>query len=1081
MKKKIYTIATAHLDTSWLWTQETTIKDYISATLRKNFALFEKYPEYKFNFEGSYRYELMEEYYPEEFEKLKKYIEDGRWNVTGSCYENGDVNVPSPEALIRNILYGNGYFRDKFGKESNDIFLPDCFGFGRALPSVASHCGLLGFSTQKLSWGSAEGVPFDIGRWTGNDGKGVWCSIAPGSYNTIFKKVRTENAKKKLSENDKYGCDITMLYHGTGDRGGSPAESSVKAAVREIRRNNQSDIEVVSGSATEFFSELNAMSEDVKTKMPVWDKEFLMTEHGTGSYTTRTLSKRWNKQSEILADCAERASVLAMLTNGTAYPTDMLDFAWKKTIQHQFHDDITGTSFQECYKRNWNDYMLSMNTSVREYTNAVKNLCMECDTSFAKGMPVLVFNPTQNEKAKTVSVKLPADFSAYARIFDREGNEIPSQTEEDTVIFSAEIPSNGFDVFDIRKSESPFAGESSLCAGSRSLENEKYIVKLDDNLDIASIYDKKLGREILSSPIRLALIRDTNSVMWPAWEVKYKDIMKKPFAAPGGGKAKIKENGAVRVSIETERHCGNSVYKQIISLSKDSETVDVFNEVDWREEAANLKVSFPLACSDKGASYDIGTGSFKRGVNTEKLFEVPAQRWADITDESGDFGVSLISDSRSGWDMPKNNEIRLTAVHAPLINHRWECSQHLADMGINRFSFAVYSHGGMPENTPTEAENFVKPVCAFITDIHKGTLKNNLSLCSVNDENVRITGIKKAQKTDEIIVRAVEYNGGERKNVELKFAYDIKSAKAVRGDEVYIEDVPVSDGRLIFDMGKNEIKSFALTFDIPEAKENSVPLLPDFNAAAITSQKDAGKSGLKGGVSVPKELVPESILTGGTRYVFGKDEKNGIVCKGQTIKTGNAEAVKLLLCSLDKDKDVCFGKETFRIYDAFEPLAQWDLIGLKETGYVKKVRQALSFTHTHRNGIDEIGKQFNLFEVCVHPENGCISLPDDESIVIFAASSIEKDCMCIPATQLTDTLEKRPFDYVLSSYAKRKSEEPKIQKLLDRVIDRKRAVPIKLPAQYMTQAAGDIYYLFEFAGNFIGKGIRETYLKYRKK
>ena len=63
-KKKIYTVATSHLDTVWSWDFETTVSQYIYNTLVDNFKLFEKYPSYKFSFEGSYRYELMEEYYP---------------------------------------------------------------------------------------------------------------------------------------------------------------------------------------------------------------------------------------------------------------------------------------------------------------------------------------------------------------------------------------------------------------------------------------------------------------------------------------------------------------------------------------------------------------------------------------------------------------------------------------------------------------------------------------------------------------------------------------------------------------------------------------------------------------------------------------------------------------------------------------------------------------------------------------------------------------------------------------------------------------------------------------------------------
>ena len=119
-KKKVYAVATAHLDTVWRWNLATTIKEYLRNTLEQNFNLIEKYPNYRFNFEGAFRYALAEEYYPKHFEYLKELIKSGKWNVAGSSYENGDVNIPSPEALFRNIIYGNGYFKEKFGKESCD-------------------------------------------------------------------------------------------------------------------------------------------------------------------------------------------------------------------------------------------------------------------------------------------------------------------------------------------------------------------------------------------------------------------------------------------------------------------------------------------------------------------------------------------------------------------------------------------------------------------------------------------------------------------------------------------------------------------------------------------------------------------------------------------------------------------------------------------------------------------------------------------------------------------------------------------------------------------------------------------------
>ncbi len=198
---KIYTIANAHLDTVWNWSLETTIRDYIPKTMRENFQLIKDNPNYNFNFEGARRYAFIEEYYPEEFETVKDYVAQGRWNTAGSAWENGDQNGPSPEALIRNTLYGNQYFADTFGndKRSRDIFLPDCFGFGYAMPSWMAHCNLLSFTTQKLTWGNAfpnEELPFDIGRWIGPDGNSVMASIDNIGYGLKFNEFAPDGLRE---------------------------------------------------------------------------------------------------------------------------------------------------------------------------------------------------------------------------------------------------------------------------------------------------------------------------------------------------------------------------------------------------------------------------------------------------------------------------------------------------------------------------------------------------------------------------------------------------------------------------------------------------------------------------------------------------------------------------------------------------------------------------------------------------------------------------------------------------------------------------------------------------------------------
>src|SRR6202162_2297680 len=265
----LYVVGYAHLDTQWRWEYPQTIREYLSKTLRNNFALADKYPHYIFNFSGANRYRLMKEYYPADFARLKQYVAAGRWFPAGSSMEEGDVNSPNAESIFRQILYGNNFFRREFGTASSEYMLPDCFGFPASLPSILHHAGIKGFSTQKLSadWQPAphvggpdspektpEGIPFNVGIWEGTDGSTVIAALNPLTYGSqvsydLRKKLppppppdpnltAQENAFRARPKEDwvkriQINGDITGIkadYHyvGTGDIGGAPNESSVK-------------------------------------------------------------------------------------------------------------------------------------------------------------------------------------------------------------------------------------------------------------------------------------------------------------------------------------------------------------------------------------------------------------------------------------------------------------------------------------------------------------------------------------------------------------------------------------------------------------------------------------------------------------------------------------------------------------------------------------------------------------------------------------------------------------------------------------------------------------------------------------
>ena len=512
-QKRIYTIATAHLDTVWNWDFEYVLGSCLPNTLRDNFRLFSLYPRYRFNFEGAYRYELMAQYYPQEFDALKDFVASGRWNVTGSAYENGDVNVPSPEALFRNFLYGNGYFRRVFGKTSNDVFLPDCFGFGWALPSIAAHAGLKGFSTQKLTWGSAYGVPFDFGVWTGPDGKSIFAALNGQSYCTSFSSVRTNDKLLKKMRKNEADCGVpwTFAYHGVGDIGGAPKEESVQTVTREESLNPTEEIQVLSSSPTEFFNDLSSLSESERAALPVWNNELLMTNHGAGSYTSRAFSKRMNRRNEELADMAERSAVIASNLCGAAYPKAAIDDGWKMTLAHTFHDDITGTSVERVYQRSWNDLLVAQNRLLGAFEGANAELVRRMDTSWVKGVAVVVVNTLEQPRYGTVDVTLPSAGYPCVRVFDRSGKELPSQvnsadSKNMKICFCADMDALALQVFDVLYSYEPCKLKTGLRCGGTSIENFKYVVSVNFKGDITSIVDKSLGgQELLQKPIRFEL------------------------------------------------------------------------------------------------------------------------------------------------------------------------------------------------------------------------------------------------------------------------------------------------------------------------------------------------------------------------------------------------------------------------------------------------------------------------------------------------------------------------------------------------------------------------------------------------
>lgn len=1044
-KKKVYAVATSHLDTVWRWNLATTIKEYLPDTLEKNFDLADKYPRYKFNFEGAFRYQLAEEYYPKHFEYLKGLIEKGSWNVAGSSYENGDVNIPSPEALFRNIIYGNGYFKEKFGKESCDIFLPDCFGFGYALPSIMKHAGLKGFTTQKLSWGSAYGVPFDLGLWQGVDGSKVYACLNAQSYRYKFSgDIRGDiSVINKITQNAfESGIPQTLHLYGTGDWGGAPTEESVQAIEESVEKNAGSDFEVVSATSDEIFRDLDKLPKSETARLKTWNNELLMTSHGAGAYTSRAMNKRLNAQNENIADIAEKMCIAAEANGVYKYPKENLSRAWKRVIQHQFHDDITGTGNMDVYIDGQSDYYASLSDFETELDGAAGAMANELNTSFVTECGVAVYNssPFRRKNAVSAHIKLVHN-STFVKVLDSNGNEVPSQIikksgKEFDIVFIADVNAMGYAVYDVVPANKACEIKTNLAVSLHTLENEKYRVIFNKNGDLATVIDKKNNINVLDAPIKMAGLSDVGELPYPAWEMRKKDIDREPEFFANSPEFEIIEAGPARIAIKVSRELDHSFIDQIIYLESGGEFIRVENTVDWRNRRTMLKAVFPFSCYNKTASYDLGLGVIKRENNSEKLYEVPAQKWADITAGSGKYGVSVFSDCKYGWDKPSSNTLRLTCLHTPTGAFTKQARQDLLDIGRNNFAFGIFSHeGGFANGTQRQSEIFQKPLIAYQTSSRReGSLESGYSFLKINNENAILRCCKLAEDGDGIIVRVNEGSGEALKNVELTFAARILEASECLANEQAIKKADSKSKKLKFDLAPYGIKTFRIKLEAPDKKgrENFKKLDLEYNSKGFTKNESMRNVILQGsGCSLPAELCPQGFTAGGVSFKMPDTQASSdvMVARGQTIDLPKS-MTKLYIAAASTlgDRDATFyldGREKqIKIAAMTEHYGNWDMAGLNIKAAHKNAPIAFEFTHTHHpEGDIPNGKAyFYLYELDIRNAK-TLTLPEDNRIIILAMTAVKKFSNTKRATRLIDEIPTENYSF---------GDIPPIDKIIDK-------------------------------------------------
>ena len=813
---QIKAVGNAHMDMAWLWPWTETV-EVVRNTYSTVLQLMRQYPDFTYSQSQVRTYEWMEEKYPEIFREIQQRVKEGRWELVGGMWVEPDLNMPDGESFVRQLLVGQRYFQEKFGKQTRVGWNPDSFGYNWQLPQIYKKAGIDYFVTQKMSWNDTTQFPYKIFWWQSPDGSKLLTYFPRDYVNTMEPRGIAQVA---ADYRRKTNTPEMLWLYGVGDHGGGPTREMLDTA---IRWENPKLVfpNVKFSSAQSFFNDLER--EVPSLNLPTWSGELYFQKH-RGVQTSQSLVKRWNRKNEALLMTTEKLSSMALLM-GMPYPQVQLNAAWKNLLFNQFHDILPGSGIHNVYVEADRDHQEIARSAGDALKTATSLITDQIDTR-GSGIPVVIFNPLSWDRNGMVEMEMPALGAGEVSVTDSTGKTLLAETidpktawDKTRVRVLASVPAMGYSVVHVQTAKKP-QPSSDLRAEGTTLENEKMRVTVNRQSGcITSLYNKAAHYEAIAEGACGNLLQTfvDKPREYDAWDIdaSFED---KKWDLDHADSVELVEKGSTRAAIRVKKHFQGSSFVQDVVLYAGSDHVDVENDIDWREKHILLKAAFPLAAHNDKASFEIPYGNIQRPTtrNTPEeraMFEVPALRWADLSDERG--GFSLLNDSKYGYDV-KGNVLRLSLLRSP----EWP-DPHPSDEGRNRFTYSLYPHAGNWKQAETVRHGYELnyPVETKATYSHAGSLQPAQSFMKIDARNVVLSSMKKAEDDDNIIFRFYEYEGKES---EIKLALP---RAAERAQEVNLLEIPQGDLK-VEDAGKvvvvpikpYEIKSVKIKFRETQAQ-----------------------------------------------------------------------------------------------------------------------------------------------------------------------------------------------------------------------------------------------------------------------
>lgn len=805
----ISAVGHTHLDVGWLWRVMHT-RDKTGRSFATILNLMTEYPDFVFMYNQSVLFNFLKTDYPEIWERVVEKVKSGQFEIEGAMWVEPDANIVSGESMVRQIMRGRRFHIENFGLTPKTVWLPDTFGYSANMPQILTRSGLDYFVTSKLSWNDTDRHPYDTFWWKGIDGTSTKAQLITAQKFDSDRIYTTYNSDLSVSEvmgawkryEPKAVNDEVLLCYGYGDGGGGPTRAMIERGIR-LERGIPGAPKVKLEGIVPFLDRLGRKMDADKMAFPVWNGELYLQYH-RGTLTNVAKNKFNNRKSERLLRELEYLSAMAMRA-GVPYPAEKLNEFWELVLINQFHDILPGTSIAEVYVDSDAEYEGLFSTLASgngPWHNAASALA-------PKTGGLQLFNFTGHERTGLVRIDNAPVNAALAA----GGDAMPLQplhNADDTTTSAAPatVPALGWTSASlVAAGPTP---KSSLSASIRHLENDLVRVAFDDNGEITSVFDKQAARELIAAgqtANRLVAYED-KSLNWDAWDIDHY-FEEQSWPLKTAAKIELIETGPYRAAIRIERTYQASRFVQVVSLEAGAKQVEFDTFIDWVERQTVIKAEFPFDLNVSEIRSEIQFGHVKRATHRNTSwdrarFEASMHRWVDISEP--DFGGALLNDCKYGYDAYEQL-IRLTLVRGSTQPNPE------SDIGQHRIRYALFVHAGTSDlaDVPVAAERFNNPVALSGTPAiaTEPAAPTTFSFASVDAGNVTLETVKKAEKSDALVLRLYEH-ANARANATIHFGVPVKSAKLVNLMEDGGEPLEVRDNSVTLNLRPFEIATLML-------------------------------------------------------------------------------------------------------------------------------------------------------------------------------------------------------------------------------------------------------------------------------